>query len=340
MNKLFSPYTIKGIQLKNRIVMSPMCMYSSFKEDGLLTPFHYTHYESRAIGQAGLIMVEATAVLPEGRISQQDLGIWSDDHVAAYQQLNERIHSHGAKSAIQLAHAGRKSKVNDEIFAPSAIPFDDQSRTPTEMTINEINQTIQAFKDGARRASDAGFDVIELHGAHGYLINEFLSPLANVRKDAYGGTKENRYRFLKQIIQAVRDIWDGPLFVRISANEYHEKGYDVDDYIDLVKELKSDGVDLIDCSSGGVVHAQTPIEVYPSYQVRYSETIRLEADIPTGAVGWIRDGNQAEEILRNDRADLVFIGRAMLNNPYWPKQAADDLQVEIEAPKQYKRGWI
>ena len=254
MNKLFSPYTIKGIQLKNRIVMSPMCMYSSFKEDGLLTPFHYTHYESRAIGQAGLIMVEATAVLPEGRISQQDLGIWSDDHVAAYQQLNE--------------------------------------------------------------------------------------PLANVRKDAYGGTKENRYRFLKQIIQAVRDIWDGPLFVRISANEYHEKGYDVDDYIDLVKEMKSDGVDLIDCSSGGVVHAQTPIEVYPSYQVRYSETIRLEADIPTGAVGWIRDGNQAEEILRNDRADLVFIGRAMLNNPYWPKQAADDLQVEIEAPKQYKRGWI
>lgn len=166
------------------------------------------------------------------------------------------------------------------------------------------------------------------------------SPLANVRKDAYGGTKENRYRFLKQIIQAVRDIWDGPLFVRISANEYHEKGYDVDDYIDLVKEMKSDGVDLIDCSSGGVVHAQTPIEVYPSYQVRYSETIRLEADIPTGAVGWIRDGNQAEEILRNDRADLVFIGRAMLNNPYWPKQAADDLQVEIEAPKQYKRGWI
>ncbi len=340
MNKLFSPYTIKGVQLKNRIVMSPMCMYSCFDEDGLLTPFHYTHYESRAIGQAGLIMVEATAVLPEGRISAQDLGIWSDKHISSFQQLNERIHSHGAKSAIQLAHAGRKSKVKEEIFAPSALPFDETSRIPTEVTIDEIHKVVQAFQDGARRAKDAGFDIIELHGAHGYLINEFLSPLSNVREDAYGGTKENRYRFLKEIIQAVRVVWHGPLFVRISANEYHENGYDVHDYVDLVKEMKSDGVDLIDCSSGGVVHAQAPIEVYPSYQVRYAETIRHEVNIPTGAVGWIRDGNQAEEIVRNERADLVFIGRAMLNNPYWPKRAADDLQVDIEAPRQYKRGWI
>ncbi len=340
MGSLFEPFQIKNVQLKNRIVMSPMCMYSCEDEDGKLTPFHYTHYESRAVGQAGLVMVEATAVQPEGRISPQDLGIWSDEHIKGFRILNERLHQHGAKSAIQLAHAGRKSRVKEEIFAPSAIPFDEDSRNPTEMTEDKIQETIQAFREGARRAKEAQFDIIELHGAHGYLIHEFLSPLANQRTDRYGGSKEKRYLFLKEIISAVREEWAGPLFVRISANEYHEDGYDVDDYVTLAHQMKKDGVDLIDCSSGGIVHAQTPIDVYPSYQVPYAETIKNEANLPTGAVGWIRDGNQAEEIIKNNRADLVFIGRAILKNPYWPKQAADDLNVEIESPRQYQRGWM
>jgi NADPH2 dehydrogenase len=334
---LFTPYTIKNVTLKNRIVMSPMCMYSCHNEDGKVENWHYTHYVSRAVGQVGLIVVEATAVTKQGRISSHDLGIWSDEHIPGLERLVSMIKEHGAKTAIQLAHAGRKAMIDGEIIAPSAIPFNEEMKTPKEMTHEDIKQTVQAFQDGAVRAKKAGFDIIEIHAAHGYLINEFLSPLTNKRTDEYGGSFENRYRFLKEIISAVKEVWDGPLFVRVSANDYHPDGLTEKDYVNYAKWMKEQGVDLIDVSSGAVVPVS--INVYPGYQVKLSETIRNEANIPTGAVGLITTGQQAEEILRNNRADLVFIGRELLRDPYWPKTAAKQLGVSIEAPKQYQRGW-
>jgi NADPH2 dehydrogenase len=334
---LFTPYTIKNVTLKNRIVMSPMCMYSCQNQDGKVENWHYTHYVSRAVGQVGLIVVEATAVTKQGRISPFDLGIWSDEHIPGLEQLVSMIKEHGAKAAIQLAHAGRKAMIDGEIIAPSAIPFNEEMKTPKEMTHEDIKQTVQAFQDGAVRAKKAGFDIIEIHAAHGYLINEFLSPLTNKRADEYGGSFENRYRFLKEIISAVKEVWDGPLFVRISANDYHPDGLTEKDYVNYAKWMKEQGVDLIDVSSGAVVPVS--INVYPGYQVKFSETIRNGANIPTGAVGLITTGQQAEEILRNNRADLVFIGRELLRDPYWPRTAAKQLGVTIEAPKQYQRGW-
>ncbi|MFD2045934.1 NADPH dehydrogenase NamA [Ornithinibacillus salinisoli] len=337
MAKLFSPITFQDITLKNRIVMSPMCMYSSMNEDGKLTPFHMTHYVSRAAGQVGLIMVEATAVQPEGRISPQDLGIWDDDHTSGFTELNEQLHSFGAKSAIQLAHAGRKTQLDSPIYAPSAISFNESFQTPVEMTSMDIKKSVEAFKDGAIRSKEAGFDIIELHAAHGYLINQFLSPLTNKRTDQYGGNRENRYRFLKEIIDAVKTEWAGPIFVRISTDEYQENGNELQDFIYFVHEMKQQGIQLIDCSSGGVVPAS--IHTYPGYQVKRAETIKQETGIRTGAVGLITSGVQAEEILQNDRADLIFIARALLRNPYWAKQAADELNYQLAAPKQYTRGW-
>ncbi|RWZ60155.1 NADPH dehydrogenase NamA [Halobacillus fulvus] len=336
-HQLFSPYTIKNVTLKNRIVMSPMCMYSSHNQDGHVQPFHLAHYESRAAGQVGLVMIEATSVLPEGRISHEDLGIWSDDHVEGLTQITEGIHRHGAKAAIQLAHAGRKANLRDEIFAPSAKAFNSSFKVPTEMTQEDIQNTITAFREGAIRAQKAGFDIIELHGAHGYLINQFLSPLTNSRTDEYGGSKENRYRFLREVISSVRDVWKGPLFVRISGEEYDEDGNTMEDFIYFSKEMKNQDVDLIDVSSGGVVPAA--IEPYPGYQIKYAEQVKEGADIDTGAVGLITSGIQAEEILQNERADLIFLARALLRNPYWPKQAADELGYELEGPRQYTRAW-
>lgn len=337
MTKLFTPIEFNNVALKNRIVMSPMCMYSCMEQDGKITPFHETHYTSRAVGQVGLVMTEATAVVPEGRISHEDLGIWDDEHIDGLKKLNERIHNYGAKTGIQLAHAGRKAQLDSTIYAPSAFAFNEKSKTPTAMTAADIDQTIEAFKDGAKRAKEAGFDIIEIHGAHGYLINQFLSPLTNKRADDYGGSKENRYRFLSQVIDAVQTIWDGPLFVRISTNEYAEGGNTLDDMLYFSGQMKQQGIDLIDCSSGGVVPAS--IKPYPGYQVKRCETIKQEASIATAAVGLITTGIQAEEILQNDRADLVVIGRALLWNPYWPKAAADELNETLPAPKQYERGW-
>ncbi|MGN7298533.1 NADPH dehydrogenase NamA [Ferdinandcohnia sp. SAFN-114] len=334
---LFSPYTIKNVTLKNRIVMSPMCMYSSHNEDGMLQDWHYTHYVSRAVGQVGLIMVEATAVTPQGRISPQDLGIWSDDHVPGLKKLVEMIKAYGSKTSIQIAHAGRKATVTGDIVAPSAIRFNESYKTPKELSINEIKETIAAFKDGARRAKEAGFDIIEIHGAHGYLINEFLSPLSNKREDEYGGSPENRYRFLEEVIEAVQEVWDGPLFVRVSANDYAEGGLTPTDYVQYAKRMKDQGVDLIDVSSGAVVPAK--IDAYPGYQVGYADKIRNEANIPTGAVGLITKAVQAEEILKNNRANLIFIARELLRDPYWPRTAAKELGVSIDSPKQYERGW-
>lgn len=334
---LFSPYTVKGVTLKNRIVMSPMCMYSSHNEDGHIQNWHMTHYVSRAVGQVGLIMVEATAVQPQGRISPQDLGIWNDEHIQGFQELNRQIKVHGSKTAIQLAHAGRKAMVDGDIYAPSALAFNEKMKTPEEMSTEDIKETIAAFVDGAKRSKEAGFDIIELHGAHGYLINEFLSPLTNKRKDDYGGSTENRYRFLRDIIDGVNEVWDGPLFVRVSANDYHPEGLTAEDYVTYAKWMKEQGVDLVDVSSGAVVPAA--IDVYPGYQVGFAETIKTGAAIDTGAVGLITSGLQAEEILRNNRADLIFVARELLRDPYWPRTAAKELGLEIDSPKQYDRSW-
>jgi NADPH2 dehydrogenase len=335
--KLFSPYTVKDVTFKNRIVMAPMCMYSSHNEDGKVENWHLAHYTSRAVGQVGLIIVEATAVTAQGRISPQDLGIWSDDHIEGLQQLTGMMKEHGTRAGIQLAHAGRKAVLEGEIIAPSAVAFNEKMKMPKEMTKEEIKETIEAFKEGAVRAKKAGFEVIEIHAAHGYLINEFLSPLSNLREDEYGGIAENRYRFLREVIDSIQTVWDGPLFVRVSASDYNENGLDVEDYVTFGRWMKEQGIDLIDVSSGALVPAR--IHAYPGYQVKFAETIKNEADIPTGAVGLITSGLQAEEILQNDRADLIFIARELLRDPYFPRTAAKQLGTEIEPPKQYDRGW-
>lgn len=338
MAMLFSPYSIRGVEFKNRIVMAPMCMYSCHNLDGKVEDWHKIHYATRAVGQVGLIIVEATAVQPEGRISPQDLGIWNDDQLEGLSEIVRLMKQHGAKTGIQLAHAGRKATVDGDIFAPSPIRFNEQYKTPVEMTVEDIKATVNAFKDAAIRAKQAGFDVIELHGAHGYLINEFLSPLTNKRNDAYGGSSENRYRILREIIDSVRSVWDGPLFVRISAEDYAEGGMNSALYLEMVKWMKSQGVDLIDVSSGAVVPAK--IDAYPGYQVPFAEDIKRGAGIATGAVGLITTGLQAEEILKNERADMVFLARELLRNPYWAYSAAKELGVDVESPKQYERGWV
>ncbi|WP_415749781.1 NADPH dehydrogenase NamA [Bacillus velezensis] len=335
--KLFTPWTVKDVTIKNRIVMAPMCMYSSHEKDGKLQPFHMAHYISRAIGQVGLIIVEATAVNAQGRISDQDLGIWSDDHIEGFAKLTEQVKAQGSKIGIQLAHAGRKAELEGDIYAPSAIPFDEQSKTPAEMTTEQIKETIQEFKQAAARAKEAGFDIIELHAAHGYLMHEFLSPLSNHRTDEYGGSHENRYRFLGETIEAVKEVWDGPLFVRISASDYTDKGLDIADHIGFAKWMKEQGVDLIDCSSGALVQAD--INVFPGYQVSFAEKIREQAEIATGAVGLITTGTMAEEILQNNRADLIFVARELLRDPHFARSAAKQLNTEIPSPVQYDRAW-
>lgn len=336
-SKLFSPLTIKNTTFKNRIVMAPMCMYTCYTHDGKVQDWHVVHYTSRAIGQIGLIIQEATAVTPQGRISEADLGIWSDEHLDGLRRITSSLKAHGCKAGIQLAHAGRKATVDGPIIAPSAIPFNEQMKTPQEMTVQQITETITAFKDGAKRAKAAGYDVIEIHAAHGYLINEFLSPLTNQRTDTYGGTAENRYRFLQEIIDAVKTVWSGPLFVRISASDYIDGGLTVDDYVEMCQWMKAQGVDFIDVSSGAVVPAN--IHAFPGYQVPFAERIKEKVDIPTGAVGLITSGIQAEEILQNKRADLILLGRVLLRDPYWPRTAAKELGVPIQAPPQYERGW-
>lgn len=338
MAKLFEPITIRNMTLKNRIVQAPMCMYSSHNEDGKVEDWHKTHYASRAVGQVGLIIVEATAVHPQGRISAQDLGIWEDDQIEGLAETVRLMKMHGAKTGIQLAHAGRKATVDGDIFAPSAIPFSADYQTPNEMTVDQIKELIQNFKDATIRSKKAGFDMIEIHAAHGYLINSFLSPLTNKRTDAYGGSAENRYRVLREIIDVVRSVWDGPLFVRISAHDYADGGMTAEQYIEMTNWMKEQTVDLIDVSSGGVVLAN--IDAYPGYQVTFSETIKHGTDIDTGAVGLITTGIQAEEILKNNRADLIFLARELLRDPYWAYRAAKELRTEIESPKQYERGWL
>ncbi|HET7628526.1 MAG TPA: NADPH dehydrogenase NamA [Bacillales bacterium] len=337
MAKLFEPITFKDVTLKNRIVMAPMCMYSCMEEDGKVNDWHVTHYTSRAVGQAGLVILEASAVTPQGRISKQDLGIWSDEHVDGLRSLVALNHEHGSKIGIQLAHAGRKAEVDGPIIAPTAEPYNEKTKVPDEMSRAQIEETVEAFKSAAGRAKAAGFDVIELHGAHGYLISEFLSPLANKRKDEYGGSRDNRYRFLREVIEAVKEVWDGPLFVRVSASDYREGGNTSEDHVYFASLMKAQGVDLVDCSSGGVAPAR--VNVYPGYQVKFAEQIKHGAGIATGAVGLITEPLHAEEILQNDRADLILLARELLRDPYWPLRAARALGEPIDGPRQYLRGW-
>lgn len=351
MSSLFTSLTIRDVELKNRIAVSPMCQYSSV--DGMPTDWHLVHLGTRAVGGAGLVMMEATAVSPEGRISPDDAGIWSDKHAEAYKRITSFINSQNSIPGIQLAHAGRKAstyspwKGNGRVdfeeggwqtMAPSAIPFTDNYPQPEEMTLNDIRMVIQQFKDAALRALKAGFKLIELHMAHGYLVHEFLSPLSNHRKDEYGGSLENRCRFALEIAETVRNsILAGvPLFVRISALDWKEHGWDADQSVVLASRLKEAGVDLIDCSSGGNV-MDAKIQAGPGYQVPFAEKIKKETRIMTGAVGFITSPAQAETIIRTGQADIVLLAKEMLRDPYWPLHAAKELKAEINWPKQYLR---
>ncbi len=352
MSQLFTPITFRSITLKNRITVSPMCQYSS--SDGFANDWHLVHLGSRAVGGAGLIIVEATAVSPEGRITPDDLGIWKDEHIEKLKQIARFTHQNGSVAGIQLAHAGRKAshtspwKGNQPIapnaengwqtVAPSAIPFTPETPVPAALKKEGIGKVISDFKAAAKRALQAGFKVIEIHAAHGYLLHEFLSPLSNHRTDEYGGSFENRCRLLLEVTEAVREVWPNelPLFVRISATDWVEGGWTIDDSVALAKILKTKGVDLIDCSSG----ANTPdakIPAKPNYQVPFAEAVKQQAGIATGAVGIIINATQAEEIIAEDKADLVLMAREMLRDPYFPLHAAKELGVDLEWPDQYKR---
>ncbi len=338
MAKLFSEFKLKDMTLKNRIVMAPMCMYTA-DNDGNPNHWHYTHYTSRAVGGTGLIILEATGVESRGRITDKDIGIWKDDHVEALKRIVDGCHSNGAKVGIQLGHAGRKSEVlSEDSIAPSAIAFSEYYRTPIEMTKDDIDIVVMAFKEGARRANQAGFDTIEIHGAHGYLINQFLSPLTNQRTDKYGGDEAGRALFLKEILQAVQAVWpkEKPIILRVSAEEFSEDGNHASDLASIINGLKDDGIDLVNVSTGGLINAGT--NTYPGYQVKSAEIIREQTKLAVIAGGLITSPLMAEEILQNERADFVFLGRELLRNPYWPLQAAKELGEDIQWPVQYERG--
>lgn len=351
-HSLFSPLTLRGTTLKNRIAVSPMCQYSSI--DGFASDWHLVHLGSRAIGGAALVFTEAAAVLPEGRISPGDLGIWKDAHIDALARITTFLRTHGSVPGIQLAHAGRKASTEvpwkgskplsvadrgwSPIFAPSAIAFGDGYQTPAALDADGIRCIVDAFADAARRSLDAGFEIIELHGAHGYLVNEFLSPLSNARGDEYGSSFENRTRFLREIVESVRNVWPErlPLFLRISATEWTEGGWDIEQSVELARMLAPLGVDLIDCSSGGNVPG-VRIPIGPGYQVPLAERVRRDSGVATGAVGLITGAKQADEIVRKDQADIVLLAREELRDPYFPLHAAKELGTEITWPVQYLR---
>jgi 2,4-dienoyl-CoA reductase-like NADH-dependent reductase (Old Yellow Enzyme family) len=349
---LFSPFTLRSVTLPNRVGVSPMCQYSS--EDGFATDWHLVHLGTRAVGGAGLVFTEATAVTPEGRISPQDLGLWKDEHIPQLKRIVEFVHSQGSYAGIQLAHAGRKAstarpwdgdglvKPEDggwtDVVAPSAIPFSSDYALPRELDAAGIKKLIGAFVDATSRAKRAGFDVIEIHAAHGYLLHEFLSPLSNHRTDNYGGSFENRIRLLIEVTDAIRSEWgeQSPIAVRISATDWAEGGWDVDQSVELSKVLKQHGVDLMDVSSGALVpHVRIPVG--PGYQTPFAERIRKEAGIPTATVGMITDPAQADHVVRTGQADMVLLAREFLRQPYWALEAARDLQRPASWPVQYLR---
>lgn len=351
---LFSPLTVRGVTFRNRIAVSPMCQYSS--EDGFANEWHKVHLGSRAAGGAGLVIMEATAVTPEGRITPGDHGLWKREHVPMLRDITGFIKAQGAVAGIQIGHAGRKAScarpweggknLSPEqggwtTLAPSPLPFLPEDTMPQVMSLTQINELKMAFINTATLALEAGFEVLELHAAHGYLLHEFLSPLANRREDQYGGTFENRIRLVVEIAEAVRAVWPQhlPLFARISASDWVEGGWTIADSVKLAQVLGEKGVDLIDCSSGGMT-PDAKIAVKPGYQVPFAEQVKREAAIMTGAVGMITDAKQAETILQEGKADLVLLARAFLKDPYWPLHAARELGVTIPAPVQYRAVFV
>ena len=349
---LFDELTIRDVRLANRIVVSPMCQYSC--EEGMATDWHLVHLGSRAVGGAALVIAEATAVLPEARISPQDLGIWSDAHIEPLARITRFIHAQGSVAGIQLAHAGRKGstvrpwegagKVGErqggwsDILAPSAIPFAANYGMPKAASVERIAVIVDAFGKAAERALEAGFRVLEIHSAHGYFLHEFLSPLSNHRTDAYGGSFENRSRIVREVVNKTRRVWPErlPLFLRISATDWVEGGWDIEQAVELARAVLSLGVDLVDCSSGGNI-ADATVPLAPGYQVPFAERIRRDTGILTGAVGMITEARQADDIIRSQKADLVLIAREMLRDPYWPLHAAAHLGKSISWPAQYLR---
>ncbi len=347
---LYSPLQFRNLKVQNRWVMSPMCMYSC--ENGVANDFHFVHYASRAQGGTGLLLVEATGVVPEGRITHKCMGLWNDEQTQSLKKIVDYVHQHSeSKIGIQLAHAGRKASTWNgkqlsldegwETVAPSKIPYSEGERIPHELSIPEIRKLVQDFKEAARRSLEAGFDVIEIHAAHGYLIHQFMSPLSNVRTDEYGGSFENRIRFLVEIVEAVNELLDEnhPLFVRISGTEYAENGWEIEESVQLSNILKVKNVDLIDVSSGGNIHG-AKITLFDGYQVPLSAEIRKETGIKTGAVGLIKSAEHAEEILQKEEADLIFVARAILRNPYLAIQGSFDGKGTCDFPEQYERARI
>jgi 2,4-dienoyl-CoA reductase-like NADH-dependent reductase (Old Yellow Enzyme family) len=351
MSALFTPLTFRDVTFRNRIFVSPMCQYSS--EDGMPNDWHFVHLGSRAVGGAGLVMVEASGVSPEGRITAWDSGIWSEAQADAFRRIVDFIDAQGSVAGIQIAHAGRKASTDKPwrggrpitegpaswtTLAPSSIPFRDGNPVPHALTLDEIDEVVAQFARSAGLARRAGFRVLEVHAAHGYLLHQFLSPLSNERDDEYGGSLENRMRFTLRVVREVRGVWprELPLFVRISASDWAEGGWTLADSIVLSKELRELGVDLIDCSSGGAVpHAK--IELGPGYQVPFARAIRAAAKIATGAVGLITSAQQAEQIVLDGSADAVLLARQLLRDPYFPLHAARELGVELAWPDQYGR---
>ena len=336
MDNLFTEITVGDLRIKNRIVMPPMCMYQA-DNSGNAQDFHVTHYATRAMGGVGLIIVEATAVEPCGRISDQDLGIWSDDHIEGLKKITDQVKSYGAHIGIQLNHAGRKCGAKSEktIYAPSPIAFSEEYLVPVEMTMDDIKRVIALFKDAAKRAKKAGFELVEIHGAHGYLLSEFMSPLANTRTDRYGGSHENRVRLAGEIIDAVKSVFDGTIGFRVSAEDYVEGGNHPSDLVKMINFVKDKGVEIVNVSSGGVAEASIPL--YPGYQVKFAEEIKKGCQLPVIAGGLLTDVLMLEEILCNDRADMVFLGRELLRNPYFALKAAHTLKVDIEWNTSYER---
>ena len=350
---LFTPFTQRSLVLRNRIVIAPMCQYSSV--DGLPDDWHLVHMGSRAAGGAALVISEATAVSAEGRISPGDTGLWNEAQRAAWQPITRFIRGQGAIVGVQLAHAGRKASAQRPwegggplpvgqgdwpTVAPSALPFDEGWHTPQALDADGLRKVIADFRAAAERALSAGFQLIELHAAHGYLLHQFLSPLSNRRSDEYGGSFENRTRLVREVIAAVREVWPAelPLWLRISATDWAEGGWDIEQSVQLAQQVKALGVDLIDVSSGGLVpHVKVPLT--PGYQVPFAARIRREAYIATGAVGLITKAEQAEAIIAEGEADVVLIARESLRDPYFPRRAAHLLDAQIEAPVQYRRAW-
>ena len=335
---IFTEYEIKDLSLKNRIVMPPMCMYSA-DEKGMVQPFHLVHYGTRAQGGTGLIIMEATAVEARGRISGNDLGIWSDDHIPGLKSLVDIVHSFGAKIAIQLAHAGRKATVGQGISSWD-LRFSDEYPIPNKMDETDIKQVVQAFGEGARRAQQIGFDMVEIHGAHGYLINQFISPLVNRRNDSFGCKNGIGAKFLQEVIKSVKNNFKGPIGLRISAEEYSSEGLHPQNFLPMLSAIQHEqntSVDLINVSSGGVIEGGFPSSVQPGYQIGFAHEIKNGINVPILAGGMLRDIDMIEGILKKNKADLIWLGRELLRNPYWPLKASEYFKFDNKKPKQYKR---